>query len=292
MNGLVVIDKPAGLTSHDVVNRWRRIAGTRRAGHLGTLDPMATGVLLIVSGVATRLAPFFSADQKVYEAEITFGVVSDTYDAAGEVSETGAAIPGQFEIEQALGQFRGPLLQTPPPVSAKKIQGVPAYKLARKKIPVDLPAVPVEIFELQMLFCAGDRVGVRIRCTSGTYMRGIAHDLGRALSCGAVLSALRRTSVGRFDIDAAYTLQGLAALAESGKLGEAMISPARMLPAIPKQHVDELVEQQIRNGREFRTSPFTVLPGSPLVQAISRSGELVSIGELRYPNVYHPKIVL
>src|SRR6185312_13732412 len=145
MNGLVLIDKPKGCTSHDVVNRWRRLARTKRAGHLGTLDPMATGLLLIVTGNATRLARFFEKQTKTYDAEIQFGLLSDTYDAEGDVKRTELLPPEAARVVAALDKFRGSFLQTPPSVSAKKIGGVPAYKLARKHQPVELAPVEVEI---------------------------------------------------------------------------------------------------------------------------------------------------
>src|SRR5579875_2689552 len=144
MNGVVLIDKPGGCTSHDVVNRWRRLANTKRVGHLGTLDPMATGLLVLMTGSTTRLAQFFGREDKTYVAEITLGLVSDTYDAEGEVLETGTPVPDPDLILSALDSFRGSIKQTPPPLSAKKINGVRAYKLARKKEPVALPAVEVE----------------------------------------------------------------------------------------------------------------------------------------------------
>src|SRR5579875_2613565 len=152
MNGLVLVDKPAGCTSHDVVNRWRKLANTKRVGHLGTLDPMATGLLALITGTATRLAQFFGKDDKTYLAEITFGFESDSYDAEGEVIATGIAAPGDStEILSALDRFRGRFLQTPPPVSAKKVRGVPAYKLTRQNVPFTLEPVEVEIKRLEIV---------------------------------------------------------------------------------------------------------------------------------------------
>ncbi len=151
MNGLVLIDKPAGCTSHDIVNRWRKLAQTKRVGHLGTLDPMATGLLALLTGAATRLAQFYGKDDKTYCAQITFGKTSDTYDAEGDVVETGAALPSPDAVHAALSAFTGRFLQTPPPVSAKKINGVPAYKLTRKQIPVDLTPVEIEVKRLEVI---------------------------------------------------------------------------------------------------------------------------------------------
>jgi tRNA pseudouridine55 synthase len=293
MNGLVLIDKPAGCTSHDVVNRWRRIAKTKRAGHLGTLDPMATGLLVLVTGTATRLAQFFAKDSKTYQATIAFGFSSDTYDAAGLVVPTGIEPPRSLaEIEPLLARFRGRILQTPPPVSAKKVNGVPAYKLARRNEEVELPPVEVEVADLSIREYTAGQLSVEITVSSGTYIRSIAHELGQALGCGAILSRLRRTRVGEYSIADAYALETLAELAAKGALDAALIPASRMLPAIPGEHFDEIVEAQIRQGREFRTSPFVVPPGAPLVKAISRKGDLIAIGQLKIPNIYHPGTVL
>jgi tRNA pseudouridine55 synthase len=292
MNGLALIDKPAGCTSHDVVNQWRKLANTKRAGHLGTLDPMATGLLALISGTATRLAQFLGHEDKTYVAEITFGLVSDTFDAEGQITATNATRPSDAAIISALDQFRGRFLQTPPPVSAKKIGGVRAYKLARKNVAVDLQPIEVEVKSLEVKNLSLDKLEIVVTCSTGTYIRGIAHDLGHQLGCGALLSNLRRTRIGDFSIEQARTLQQLTALAMTGRLSEALIPPQSLLPNLPAEHFDPTVEAQIRQGRDFRTSPFVVKPGAPLVKALSHSGELIAIGELRIPNVYHPSTVL
>jgi tRNA pseudouridine55 synthase len=292
MNGLVLIDKPAGCTSHDVVNRWRRLAGTKSVGHLGTLDPMATGLLALLTGKAPRLAQFFGLDSKTYVAEVLFGYVSDTYDVEGDVMATGMPAPDDFRtIDSALKPFRGTFLQTPPAVSAKKVAGVPAYKLARKQIPVELNPVEVAISELQVLSFHENRLGLVIHCSAGTYIRSLAHDLGQALGCGAVLSALRRTRVGNFDIKDAFTLDVLTEMAHSGKLADAVHPSATLLPEFPPVYVDPLIELHIRQGRNFRTSPFVAPPGTPRVKALNRDGELIAIGDLVLPNLYHPGLV-
>lgn len=293
MNGLVLIDKPAGCTSHDVVNRWRKLAGTSRAGHLGTLDPMATGLLLLVSGTATRLAPYFRGDTKTYRAEITLGVESDTYDAEGVVSSrTGAEFPSLEALNAALERFRGTFAQTPPPVSAKKVNGVPAYKLARKNKPVELKPVDVTVHCLELHAFEPPKLQIAVCCSAGTYIRSIAHDLGQALGCGALLSALRRTHVNDISVENARTIPDLTELAKDKRLEEAVIPTGQMLPHLPATFVDEAVEKQIRNGREFRTSPFVVPPASPTVRVLGNDGNLIALGELVYPNVYHPKVVL
>ncbi len=291
MNGLVLIDKPSGCTSHDVVNRWRRLAGTKRVGHLGTLDPMATGLLGILTGTATRLAPFYERQEKTYRAEIAFGMTSDTYDAEGELEATGTAAPSESAVHCALQAFRGRISQLPPPVSAKKIGGVPAYKLARKKLPVDLKPVDVEIKKLTIHNLWADRLDIEVTCSAGTYIRSIAHDLGQQLGCGAILTRLRRTAIGDFSLADARTLDELGALAQQGDLAQAVMPAGQLLPHLPAEHVTMATELQIRQGRDFRTSPFVVNPGAPLVRVLSRDGELIAIGTMVAPNLYHPGIV-
>ncbi len=293
MNGFVVIDKPAGISSHDVVNRWRKLTGERRVGHLGTLDPLATGLLVLMAGRATRLAQYFGESEKTYLAEITFGVVSDTYDADGVITDTGRGAPCDVaQIDGALEKFRGRFLQTPPAVSAKKVGGVAAYKLARKQIAVDLKPVEVEVKQLEVRSAGEGKIEVLVTCSAGTYIRSLAHDLGQELGCGAVLSRLRRLRSGEFSVEQARTLEQLNDLAESNRLCEALIPPASLLRRFPAEYFDVGVEAHIRQGRDFRTSPFVVPPGAPFVKALSHSGELIAIGELRVPNLYHPATVL
>ena len=197
MDGVVIIDKAEGWTSHDVVAKFRGIAKTRRVGHLGTLDPMATGVLPLAIGVATRLAKFYTRSEKLYEGGVRFGFATDTYDRTGEaVTEPLALDFTRDQLEQALAGFRGTLLQMPPQYSAKKVGGVTAYQAARKKIEIELQPVEVHISELTLLSFDGTRADLRIRCSGGTYIRSIAHDLGKALGCGAHLDSLRRLASG------------------------------------------------------------------------------------------------
>jgi len=210
MNGVLIIDKPAGLTSHDVVNRVRRILQQRSVGHLGTLDPLATGVLPLVVGNFTRLAQFYTTSEKSYQGVIRFGFATDTYDAEGEPTTPSQPITLNLDQVVALAAaFRGVIDQMPPPFSAKKIHGVPAYKLARKKKEVVLQSVQVEIKEFEILAVEGDRARFRARVASGTYMRSVAHEMGQKLGCGAHLESLRRTAVAEFNIEDAHTLEEL-----------------------------------------------------------------------------------
>jgi tRNA pseudouridine55 synthase len=294
VNGIIVVDKPEAWTSHDVVNKMRRLANTKKVGHLGTLDPIATGVLPLVVGRATRLAQFYARRDKVYEAVIRFGFSTDTYDRAG-VPTSPEAQPPTLDagvLEPYLQRFRGKFLQTPPPVSAKKVAGKPAYELARKKIAVELAPVEVQVYELTALGIEGPDLRVRAFCSAGTYLRGIAHDLGRELGCGAHLYELRRTESGDFSLEQAHTLDQLQELASAGRLNEALIPAAQLLPEFPSEYVDDIAEGHIRQGRDFQVSPFRVQKGSHYVKAVSHAGDLVAIGEIKLPNLYHPFVVL
>jgi tRNA pseudouridine55 synthase len=293
LDGVIVVDKPEGWTSHDVVARTRRIAQTKKIGHLGTLDPIATGVLPLVAGRATRLAQFYTRSDKIYEGVVRFGWSTDTYDRAGEpTSEKREAVLDPDDLERALDRFRGEFAQTPPPVSAKKVEGRRAYEMARKAEPVTLEPVPVHVYELVVLGIDGPEVRLRAHCSGGTYLRSIAHDVGQALGFGAHLRDLRRTASGEFEIGQARTLAQLEGLADEERLLDALVPPANMLPGFPSVFVDDLTAAQIRNGRNFPASPFRSQPASRFVKAIARQGDLVAIGEAVLPNIYHPIVVL
>ena len=288
-----MVDKPREWTSHDVVAKVRRFAGTRRVGHLGTLDPGATGVLPLVVGRATRLAQFYTRNDKMYEGTVHFGYATDTYDGDGERTSPEIAVTlDRAELESIFDRFRGEISQIPPPVSAKKIAGKPAYALARKHQPVDLAPVAVEIYSLEILRIDGCEAEVRVHCSAGTYVRGIAHEAGAMLGCGAFLKSLRRTASGDFKIEAARTLVELAELAGAERLNEALIPAAQLLPDFPMEMVDAITAGQIRNGRDFRVSPFQVRQGARYVKAVTPHGELIAIGEARLPHLYHPVLVL
>jgi tRNA pseudouridine55 synthase len=296
-DGVIVVDKPEQWTSHDVVSKMRGIAGTRRVGHLGTLDPIATGVLPLMIGQATRLARFWDGSEKEYEAVVRFGFATSTYDRAGEPCGPDTAADGApnitaDQIEACLAPMRGEIEQTPPPVSAKKINGVPAYKLARKNIAVDLAPVHVSIYELSLLGIEGVQARLRVRCSAGTYVRSIAHQLGLSLGCGAHIDSLVRTRSGPFLIGQASTLERLQGLKDGGRLAEALVATHDLLPEFPAVFVDDLAVTHIRQGRDFSVSPFRVNTGAPHVKAIGPDGRLVAIGRIAMPNVYHPMVVL
>lgn len=293
MDGVIIVDKPREWTSHDVVNKMRRLAGTRKIGHLGTLDPGATGVLPLVIGRATRLAQFFTRNDKTYQGVIHFGYSTDSYDLDGVAtsSETPVTLDRR-SLESLLDRFRGEIQQVPPPVSAKKVAGRPAYELARKGQPMALEPVTIEVYDLQLLSVEGCEATVLLHCSAGTYVRSIAHDAGQVLGGGAFLKSLRRIASGDFNIECARTLEELAALAHEGRLQEALIPAAELLPAFPAELVDAITAGHIRNGRDFRVSPFQVREGTRYVKAVTPQGELVAIGEARLPHIYHPVLVL
>ncbi len=271
----------------------RRIANTRKVGHLGTLDPMATGVLPLLIGRATRLAQFFPTTGKVYEATVRFGWSTDTYDAEGIATSPEAPVSLDCaNLDRLLDAFRGKISQVPPPVSAKKIGGTAAYKLVRKNIEVKLEPVEITIERLDLLRCEADEIDLRIACGAGTYIRSIAHDLGVVLGCGAYLKKLRRTASAGFHASHSKSLEDLQALSDANRLGEAMITGRQLLAELPLELVDAATVAAIRQGRDFRGSPFGLSRGAKLVRAIAHDGELVAIGELKLPLLYHPILVL
>ena len=289
MNGVLIIDKPAGFTSHDVVNRVRRILGQRSVGHLGTLDPLATGVLPLVTGSLTRLAQFYTASEKTYEGTVRFGFATDTYDAEGEPTTEMQSISLEPEsVRDMAAQFRGVIEQMPPPFSAKKIQGVPAYKLARKKKEVVLQAVQVEIKEFEILHVEVDRVAFRARVGSGTYMRSVAHEMGRRAGCGAHLESLRRTRVAEFNSEDAHTLDQLADAAQKGSSEDLFLHPRTLLPQLPSVTADEATVALIRSGR---TANLLELSRARQVKVFEGQRKLVAIATRIAGTLFHPSIV-
>jgi tRNA pseudouridine55 synthase len=306
MNGVVIIDKPAGLTSHDVVGRARRFLGERSIGHLGTLDPMATGVLPLVVGNFTRLARFYLHSEKCYEGTIRFGFATDTYDAEGDPTSSPQDVSLDKEkLELVAAKFRGAIEQVPPPFSAKKIKGVPAYKLARKHQEVILNPVQVEVKQLEILSVDKDRVQFRAQVASGTYMRSVAHDMGQLLGCGAHLEVLRRTAVSEFGLDQACTLEVLAQAAGNSHmdrtppsagppftaedLGQYFVHPRKLLPDFPSVAADETTAARIRAGRTVNLPEFS---RARLVKVFVGQSNLIAIATRVAGSLFHPKIVL
>ena len=289
MNGVVVINKPAGVTSHDVVNRVRRILGERSVGHLGTLDPLATGVLPLVLGRMTRLAQFYTAAEKTYEGTIRLGFATDTYDAEGTPLGPPQEVQVTLEVLRELAaRYRGRIQQVPPPFSAKKIHGVPAYKLARKQQEVPLAPVEVEIKEFEILGREGRDVAFRARVASGTYMRSVAHEMGQHLGCGAHLAALRRTALAEFTLADAHSLEDLEAAGQDG-CEDLLVHPRKLLPALPAVTATEEMGAQIRVGRAVNLPEFS---RARQVKVFQGQSDLIAIATRVAGTLFHPGIVL
>jgi len=290
MNGVLIIDKPTGLTSHDVVNRVRRLLQQPSVGHLGTLDPLATGVLPLVTGNLTRLAQFYRASEKIYEGVIRFGFATDTYDSDGEVRGATQIVKVSLEeVRELATGFVGVIEQMPPPFSAKKIKGVPAYKLARKHQDVALKPVQVEIKEFEIIGVDGDQASFRARVASGTYMRSVAHDLGQQLGYGAHLQSLRRTRLGEFDLSQARTLEELDTACQAGRSDELFIHPRQLLPELPSVTANEEVAALIRHGRAVNLPEFSQ---ARQVKVFAGQRELIAIATRIAGTLFHPRIVL
>jgi tRNA pseudouridine55 synthase len=290
VDGVLVCDKPGGMTSHDVVARVRRLAGQRRVGHGGTLDPPATGVLVLALGRATRLLPFLPTEPKRYLAEVEFGAETDTLDATGTVTATASAAGvEEAALRAALATFVGPQLQVPPMVSAIKVGGERLYAKARRGEEVDRDPRPIVVHELELLgFAAGERprATLEVVCSGGTYVRSLAADLGRALGTLAHLAGLRRTAVGRFTEADAHALGELEELAGGGKLEVAMLDPAAAMASTPTRALDPGEAAALANGRALEP---TGRPGP--VAAVGPDGRLVAVVEDRDGRA-RPRVVL
>ena len=305
MDGVLVVDKPTGMTSHDVVSRARRALAMRRIGYVGTLDPLATGVLPLVLGRATRLAPLLSVGPKVYDGVIRLGLETDTYDTTGTVQADGSSGGERSPevtaaaIEAAIPAFTGTFLQSPPPFSAKKIGGVRAYRLARRRSPVSPTPVEVTVHALEVACLAADRLRCRVTCEPGFYMRALAHDLGRVLGCGGCLESLRRERSGPFNIADAVTADALA----SGypEMAGHVIPPARLLPHLPGAVLTEHGSRRAGHGNALTPADVISKDGDwrshqgaapTRVRLVDREGALVGIAEMDTEGVLHPMIVL
>jgi tRNA pseudouridine55 synthase len=291
VNGLLVIDKPGGITSHDVVSRLRKITGEKSIGHLGTLDPMATGVLPLLLGKFTRLAQYFSAAEKSYTGTIRFGMATDTYDADGEPA--GKQTHPSLTLEQvraAASRFYGEMEQMPPPFSAKKIGGTPAYKLARAGKPVELKTAKITIRSFEITGIAGDEAAFAMSISAGGYVRCVAHELGQDFGCGAHLSSLRRTRAGVFTLEDARTLEEVQAFAgEVDALESCCIHPRRLLSEMPSVGGDAFVLGKLRNGAQANLPEFSQ---APLVKVFAGQRELVGIAKRVAGTLFQPVVVM
>jgi tRNA pseudouridine55 synthase len=289
VNGLLLLDKPPGITSHDAVNRVRRLFQEKSVGHLGTLDPLASGLLPLLLGKYTRLAQYFGKQQKEYEGRIRFGFATDTYDSQGApTSEPAPVALDESWLRSAIASRQGTLAQTPPPFSAKKVQGVPAYKLARKGQSPNLQPVEIQIDWLRAEIVAPDAVEFRVSISAGGYIRSLAHDLGQQLGCGAHLAELRRIRAGHWKIADAITLDALADCDASARQS-ALLQGARVLPEIPAMQVSAGTVAHLRNGMQVNLPDFSQ---APLLTAFSDDGEIVAIVRRMAGTLFAPQTVL
>jgi tRNA pseudouridine55 synthase len=291
VDGLLVIDKPGGITSHDVVHRLRKITSERSIGHLGTLDPMATGVLPLLLGRFTRLAQYFSSTEKSYTGTIRFGFATDTYDCEGEAM--GPRVEPALTLDQVRAaslRFRGEIEQLPPPFSAKKVGGTPAYKLARAGKPVDLKAARIRISSFEIVALEGAEATFTMRVSAGGYVRAVAHELGKDLSCGAHLSGLRRTQAGVFTLADAHPLSELEPL--SGNLGALVrwcVHPRSLLPEMPSVTGDPFALGRLRNGAQANLPEFSK---ASIVKVFADQRELVGIAKRVAGTLFQPVVVM
>jgi tRNA pseudouridine55 synthase len=304
LSGILVIDKPAGMTSHDVVAAARRILHIRQVGHFGTLDPFATGVLPLSVGKATRFAQFYLKSRKAYQGTIRFGFATDTYDATGKpVSEPVNCHPEAGAIERAFAEFTGRIAQTPPPFSAKRVKGVRAYELARRHERVELEPVEVEIYALELLGLDPEAASFSVECSGGTYVRSLAHDVGRKLGCPAHLASLRRTAVAEFTESQAMKLDDLDRHARDGTVDRVRIPLEQLLPDCPALVVRGREERSVRHGHAFelaqalradrglRPDQAGHAPIS-LLKILNADRHLIAVARHVAGSVYHPDLVL
>ena len=307
MNGVLIVDKPVGPTSHDIVARVRRAIREKRIGHTGTLDPLASGVLALVVGRATRLAQFLASDEKEYLAGVRLGWSTPTYDAEARIVRDGNGRPIGLQppptivdvpvtdIAAALQPLRGSYDQLPPPFSAKKIGGTPAYRLARQQKPVDVRAVPVTVGELELVDAKDGLVELRVACSSGFYVRSLAHALGEALGCGAHLESLRRIRAGEFGIDRATPLAeiedaGVAAL-------DRVVPMPSLLSRLPHVVVNERGARRVAHGNALAAEDIDdgvrmTAAGADPVRVLNVDGALIAIGRAERDGVLQPVVVL
>ncbi|MDH3493268.1 MAG: tRNA pseudouridine(55) synthase TruB [Acidobacteriota bacterium] len=320
-DGLLIIDKPEGLTSHDVVARLRKILRTKRIGHTGTLDPFATGVLVILVGKATRLARYLDKDAKTYEARLRFGFETETGDKTGRrrretgVDDEGTGVEGQgaglevqesgdggidlasreelmSRIEAVLAEFTGAIVQIPPMYSAKKIKGKKLYELAREGVEVERKPIDVSIYELRIEDSDGvdaSEIQLKIKCSAGTYIRTLAEDIGRRIGVPCHLSALRRTSAGRFELENSLTLDEIKSAAESGDVQTHILPINEAVAHLPFQTLDDGELKSISHGMKIYGSED--IGSVQTVRLISASGELAAIGEIEPGGGIQPKVV-
>ncbi len=284
LDGILNLDKPSGLTSHDVVAQVRAVAGQRRVGHAGTLDPLASGVLLVCLGRATRLVEYLMDSTKVYRARIRLGMTTDTYDATGTVLQERPVEVDRATVETALARFRGPVLQVPPMYSALKRDGQPLYRLARRGVTVERQPRAVEIYRLDLTAWEPPYLTVEVACSAGTYIRSLAHDLGERLGCGAYMDALTRLASGDFRIEEAIPLAALT----RERLLASLLPPDAALRRYPVLRLDEAGVRTVRMGQTVVAPP----QDAPLARAYAPDGSFVAVMEYQTEQaVWQPRKV-
>lgn len=293
MDGVLVIDKPSGMTSHDVVAAARRLLREKRIGHTGTLDPLATGVLPLVCGRATRLARFLTASDKDYEATIRFGMTTDSYDVTGAETSRSGLTPSRDALEAAVASLRGEYLQMPPAFSAKKVAGTRAYALAREQQPVALTAVPVRVSRAELTHFTGATADIALTCSAGFYVRSFAHMLGERLGTGACLERLRRTRSGAFGLDVAVSLELLQT--DGAALAGRVVPVDDLLPELPAVTVADAALARVGHGRDLEPAHYA--PSVPAdvqwVRLRDGAGRLLALADPgTTPGSLHPSIVL
>jgi tRNA pseudouridine55 synthase len=289
MNGLLVLDKPAGMTSHDVVAIVRRATGEKSIGHLGTLDPMATGVLPLLLGKYTRLAQFFNQADKQYTGHIRFGFATDTFDAEGSPSTNHKPLTSSLEELRTISQkFHGEIDQLPPIFSAKKINGTPAHKLARAGAEVPVKPARITIHDFQLTSLDHDTVAFTMSVSAGGYVRSVAHELGQLAGCGAHLSSLRRTQAGLFTLTHAITIDQLKS-STPDELDSLLPHPRTLLPEMPSVTVDDQLAGRLRNGMQVNLPDFSQ---APLIKIFTAPTELLAIGRRVAGTLMQPIVVL
>jgi len=283
VSGVLIVDKPAGITSYDVVRELKPYVRGIKIGYLGTLDPLATGVLPVLLGEGTKLAPFLETGTKVYEAALLLGVVTDTQDKEGEIVATvdiGDCDLSPQRVEDVIGGFRGTITQTPPMHSALKHKGEPLYKLARRGDEVSREPREVEIYALLVTEIDPPSMSLHIECSKGTYIRTLVHDIGAQLGCGAHLTALRRQRNGPFGLEGALTLGEVKELLKEGKITERVIPPSQVMSFLPAVSVSEKDALQIHNGQAIIMEDLPEEEGRKVRVLARRGGGLVAVGEI------------
>jgi tRNA pseudouridine55 synthase len=306
MDGLILVDKPQNFTSHDIVLKIRDILNIKKVGHCGTLDPLATGLMLLALGKATRLFPFFSNTDKVYKGLIRLGFSTDTYDSAGKpTSSEEKNYPPKNNLLKAMKKFEGNIQQIPPAYSAKKYKGKPLYVLAREKKEFELKPSKVFIHFFQLTRYHPPFIKFKVKCSPGTYIRSLAHDIGQSLGCGAHLSELTRTDVGNFNVNESYTIEEIKRLADVGKIDEFLIPLESLLPEFPKIILNERGSVLAKNGNLISPeniqkvildeSSFSdiITEGERIFRMFSLEGKLLALAkEAPEKNSFHPFLVI